>query len=566
MRWIHYGRFSTDMQNPTSIEDQLRICTERADREGWTFVGAYEDRGITGTTHLRPGYQRLLEDARQGKFDLVVAEALDRVSRDQEHLAHFYKQLEFHEVKFYTLSEGWISAIHIGLGGTMGALYVKQLAEKTHRGLRGRIEAGKSGGGLTYGYDVVRTPRPDGTFDVGGRKINEAEAAVVRRIFESYASGTPPRKIAWALNEEGITGPRGKGWGASTINGNAERGVGILNNPLYVGKLVWNKLRYVKDPDTGKRLSRVNDAADVIEKDVPELRMVSDELWVRVKARQKQVSFTVTGAAKQPWDRRRPRYLLSGIAKCGVCGGGFVTISQTHMGCATARNKGMCENRLAIARDKLEATVVAGLRHHLMAPDLFKEFCDAFIAEVNRGRMNASAERAGAEAEMAKIKRRLRQMLDAIGEGVSARTLKDEMLALEAREDVLKAKLEATPEQKVLLNPGMAEAYRSRVAALQEALAKADADKDAAEAIRSLVDKVLLMPKDGKLVIDLYGEIGPILKLAMAQKGRDVLGPVTEQLVMVAGACSRVRYSSGRRRSWRVPRGCEIEDRHQLAA
>lgn len=185
----------------------------------------------------------------------------------------------------------------------------------------------------------------------------------------------------------------------------------------------------------------------MIEKDVPELRIVSDELWARVKARQQQVSFTVTGAAKLPWDRRRPRYLLSGLAKCGACGGGFVTISQTHMGCATARNKGMCDNRLAIARDKLEATVLAGLRHHLMAPDLFKEFCDAYISEVNRARMGASADRAAAEAELAKIKRRLRRGWRA------GPDLEDELLALEAREDVLKAKLEATPEQKVLLNP-----------------------------------------------------------------------------------------------------------------
>lgn len=540
MRWIHCGRFSTDMQNPTSIEDQLRVCTERCQREGWTFVGAYEDRAMTGTTHLRPGYQKLLHDVRQGKFDVVVAEALDRVSRDPEHLAHLYKQLTFNGVKFFTLSEGWISEIHIGLGGTMGALYVKQLSEKTHRGLRGRVEAGKSGGGLTFGYDVVRTPRPDGTFDVGGRKINVSQAKVIVRIFEAYAAGTPPRKIAWALNEEGVAGPRGKGWGASTINGNAERGVGILNNPLYVGKLVWNKLKYMKDPDTGKRRSRVNADADVIEKDVPELRIVGDELWARVKARQSQVSFTVTGAAKQPWDRRLPRYLLSGLAKCGLCGGGFVTISQTHMGCATARNKGLCDNRHAIARDKLEATVLAGLRHHLMAPDLFKEFCDAYIAEMNRARMGASADRAAAEAELAKIKRRLRQIVDAIADGVSARTLKAELLALETREDVLKAKLEATPEQKVLLNPGMAEVYRAHVAAMHEALALPDADRDAAEAIRSLVEKVVLVPVDGKLAIDLYGEIGPILKLAMAKQRRDVLGPVTEQLVMVAGACNEL--------------------------
>ena len=131
MRWVHYGRFSTDIQNPTSIEDQLRVCTERCQREGWALVSAYEDRGMTGTTHLRPGYQKLLLDARQGKFDVVVAEALDRLSRDQEHLSYLHKQLTFKGVKIFTLSEGWVSEIHIGLGGTMGALYVKQLAEKT---------------------------------------------------------------------------------------------------------------------------------------------------------------------------------------------------------------------------------------------------------------------------------------------------------------------------------------------------------------------------------------------------------------------------------------------------
>lgn len=183
MRWVHYGRLSTDMQSAASIEDQLRICRERCDREGWSFVGAYEDRAMSGTTRLRLGYQRLLNDARQGKFDVVVAEALDRLSRDLEDIAHLYKQLTFSGVRMFTLSEGWISEIHIGLGGTVGALYVRQLSEKTHRGLRGRVEAGKSGGGLTYGYDVVRTQKPDGTFDVGGRRTNDVEAAVVLGIF-----------------------------------------------------------------------------------------------------------------------------------------------------------------------------------------------------------------------------------------------------------------------------------------------------------------------------------------------------------------------------------------------
>jgi len=184
-----------------------------------------------------------MADAAKGKFDLVYAEALDRMSRDQEDVAGVYKRLRFADVRIITLAEGEISELHVGLKGTMNALYLTDLADKTRRGFRGRVEAGRSGGGLTYGYDVVRTPRPDGTVEVGDRRINEAEAKVVERVFREYASGLSPRTIALGLNQDGIAGPRDRGWGASTINGNAARGTGILNNRIYIGKLVWNKLR-----------------------------------------------------------------------------------------------------------------------------------------------------------------------------------------------------------------------------------------------------------------------------------------------------------------------------------
>lgn len=84
------------------------------------------------------------------------------------------------------------------------------------------------------------------------------------------------------------------------------------------------------------------------------------------------------------WDRRRPRYLLSGLLKCGACGGGYSKISAHLFGCSTARNKGTCDNRLNIRRDVLEATIFNGLKQHLMEPTLFKEFADEFIRETNR--------------------------------------------------------------------------------------------------------------------------------------------------------------------------------------
>ena len=179
-----------------------------------------------------------MQDAQARKFDLVLSESLDRISRDQEDIAGVYKRLRFAGIELLTLSEGPISELHIGLKGTMGALYLKDLADKTRRGLRGRVEAGKSGGGNSYGYDVVVRFAETGEPERGERRVNDAEAAIVRHIFGEYVAGKSPKAIAYALNKQKVAGPSGKGWGASTINGNWRRGTGILNNELYIGRLV----------------------------------------------------------------------------------------------------------------------------------------------------------------------------------------------------------------------------------------------------------------------------------------------------------------------------------------
>src|SRR6267143_2873533 len=150
-----YARYSSDNQRDASIEDQVRICREKAEREKWTIVSIYKDAGISGASMiLRPGIQTLLQDAQRQQFDVVLAEALDRISRDQADAATLFKHLRFAGVPIITLAEGEISELHVGLQGTMNALFLKDLAAKTHRGLRGRVEKGKSGGGLCY--DVVK--------------------------------------------------------------------------------------------------------------------------------------------------------------------------------------------------------------------------------------------------------------------------------------------------------------------------------------------------------------------------------------------------------------------------
>ncbi|MCH2038149.1 MAG: recombinase family protein [Rickettsiales bacterium] len=143
-----YARYSNEeLQTDLSIEDQIRVNKQRAEQEGWEIVNCYTDHGISGaSTLLRPGIQQMVQDGLAGKYDIVLAEALDRISRDQEDIAGIYKRMTFAGIQMFTLSEGLINEMHIGLKGTMNAIFLKDLADKTRRGLRGRVENGKSGG------------------------------------------------------------------------------------------------------------------------------------------------------------------------------------------------------------------------------------------------------------------------------------------------------------------------------------------------------------------------------------------------------------------------------------
>src|ERR1041385_7239735 len=145
--------------------DQIRLCRARIEAEGWRYLDAYTDRRLSGATALRPAYQALLEDARHGRFQIVVAEALDRLSRDQEDVAGLLKRLRFAGVRLFTLAEGEIGELHAGLKGTMNAVFLKDLADKTRRGLSGRVKEGRSAGVLSFGYEIGREG------DVGGEPI-----------------------------------------------------------------------------------------------------------------------------------------------------------------------------------------------------------------------------------------------------------------------------------------------------------------------------------------------------------------------------------------------------------
>lgn len=147
-----YARFSTDLQNERSIEDQLSLCQSYAEREGLSVISTYEDRARSGGSVMgREGLLRMLDQARERSFDVVIVEALDRLSRDMEDLAGIHKRLSFLGIEIRAVHEGVVNTVLVGLRGLVGQLYREDNPHKVRRGLAGRVKQGLAGGGLTYG-------------------------------------------------------------------------------------------------------------------------------------------------------------------------------------------------------------------------------------------------------------------------------------------------------------------------------------------------------------------------------------------------------------------------------
>jgi site-specific DNA recombinase len=507
-----YARYSTDLQSIHSVEDQIRLCREYANRQGWVITHTFSDSAISGANLLRPGIQKTLEGIRERAFDVLLSESLDRLSRSQEDAPHIFNRAQHSDIEIVTLEEGVITELHIGLKGTMSALQLKQIAEKTRRGLSGVAKRGQSAGGTAYGYEPIRQMGDNGKPIRGNRRIVESEAAVVNRIFRDYVIGKSPKRIAADLNKEGIKAPTGGDWGQSTINGNRKRGNGILNNELYVGKQVWNRQRFVKNPDTGRREARPNPESEWIITDVPELRIVPQELRDQVRAQQQMLEH----AGPAMWTSRRPKGLLSGLLKCGCCGGGFAKMAARHSGCSTARNKGTCDNMLTIRVDLLEEQVIGALRSRLMNEELSRKFCEEYARHMEKLRREHNSSLSGYRAEYERNKREVQKVIEAIADGVSPSLIRDRANQLADRQVVLESLLAETHDIPVLLHPKMSERYHEEVRNLLTSLNEPEHREESAIIVRNLIDRIVLTPADDRqgLTIDLHGDLAGILQIA----------------------------------------------------
>jgi len=518
MRAVIYARYSSDLQSETSIDDQVRQCRELAKRHDMVVTDVFTDYAISGgTLNNRPGMLSLMKAAKLGAFDVVIAEALDRISRDQEDIAAIYKRLNHAGVRIITQSEGEVNELHIGLKGTMNALFLKDLAIKTRRGQRGRVEAGKIPGGNSFGYKIVRRILEDGTVSTGEREIDPDQAAIIKRIFKDYAEGKTPRLIAAALNAEGTPSPRGGQWNASTINGSRQRRNGILNNELYIGHITYNRQRFIKDPETGKRISRLNPEHEWVITDVPALRIIDEETWniaQTIKARY---------SSRCGNKRQTKKRLLTGLVKCGSCGGAMTIIGRERYYCSARRERGTCDSSVGIKAAEIETRVLTGLKDILAGnEDLIDAFAQEFKAEVTRLRKHRSSHERQTQKEMNKVNTSIKRCLTFITEGDGDPGLvRDELKALEVRKRNLERAIKNTlDDAKIEVHPNMAELYRKQVIELQSLLTDEASRPQAMDIIRSMIDRIEVHKGDDpkKADVILVGALAQILDFAQQNK------------------------------------------------
>ena len=460
-RAVIYARYSTDKQKDASIDDQVRNCKQFAEDKGFVVVNIYSDQAISGSNNRRPDYLQMYADGEAKKFDVLLVDDLSRLSRNDLEMKRIVNRFKFWGLRIVGISDGFDSdsksyKIQSSVRGLINEVYLDDLRDKTHRGMTGQALKGNNCGGRCYGYkhiveeDLIRKDEHGRPLIIATKRIvDEDQAGWLRKIFQWYADGYSPRYIAEELNKAGARSTRGGTWAASAIYGDMRTDTGLLNNELYIGRFNWNKSQWVKDPDTGKRKRLGREKAEWVVTEIPELRIIDDNLWSRVKARQKEQFLKTAEHRKKSHSRARlgagPKYLLSGLLKCGCCGANYILVDYYRYGCAVHKDRGpaACTNSLKVTRKLLETKILHGIKTELFTAEgisIFRREVQRFLKEK---KLQQKPETTSLNKKLAEIETEITNIMNAIKAGILTQTTKSQLLTAEAQRDEIAELLKA---------------------------------------------------------------------------------------------------------------------------
>lgn len=454
-----YARYSTDRQSEASIADQIRICREYASARGWRVSSQHSDEGISGAAlGNRPGANQALAALQAG--DALLVSDLSRLSRSQD-IAPLLSRLRHRGVRVIGVQDGFDSdartaRMQAGLSGIMSEEFRAMVGDRSWSALETRARDGRPTGGKAY-----------------------ENLEVIKEIFHRWADGDTLRAIASDLNRRGIPSP-GAAWSREKRrkDGRWLRSSlhELLRNERYAGRLIWNRSRWVRDPDTGKRQRRERPREEWI---VREIEPVIDRsLWDRAQSRFRPLRAGRGGA---------PRYLLSGLLTCGLCGSRLTVVggSQHRYRCGSFSAGGLeaCGNSASVPRKIAEDLILAPVVDDLLSP--------AAIEAGVRAMRQAAAPVPRENEEVVTLERLVR-------DGILSSDV-----ARPALEEARRKAAEAMANQPALLasRPTPA-AWRAAVAGMREIL-EGDDIPAARETLRALLGEIICRPGDGAMIAEL---------------------------------------------------------------
>ena len=484
-----YARYSSELQNPRSCDDQVTELRQALERRGGNFDRklVFSDSEVSGGIWQRDGLQALLMAVEGGRVRRVFVEDLSRLSRDKEDAARIEKLLAFYEVPVVTLDgmvyDGTVgSSLAFTFQSAGAAQYLKDLGAKTRRGLRGAHRNGTSTGGSCYGYRV----------DDKKMLVDEHQAAVVRRIFALYLQGHGYAVIAQKLNGEDVPAPRGRrrqidGWMHSCIRE-------MLRNPKYIGQFSFGARKWQRHPITRKRVKRLNAEADVLRTERPDLAIVDRETWDAVQAKLAEHA-RAYGARELP--HRKTPYLLTGLLKCACCG----SLMQINGGsqdryyrCTSNRKRGTCENRLSVRESLAKKRVLDAMSSALASPEAINHIRHRLAEKLGSLSRDSAVEAKERAARLERTEERIRGLIVMQAEGDRSPMVAQMRSDLEAQVETERGAIEelrAQAEAPIRLPP--VELITERVLAL-----RALADSGEVEAARATLKRYL---RDGSIIL-----------------------------------------------------------------
>lgn len=412
------ARYSTDNQNPDSIEVQVQKCREWCHQQGIPILGIYADEATSGMKDSRPQYENMMMQLRQGIGDTVVIYDQSRMFRKMTAWFAFRDELTAMGVRVISVTQPMIGKdlrdptnfLTEGSMALFNQIWALQSRQKTMEKMRFMARNGQhTGGKPALGYQVK-----DGRLE-----ICEEEAAIVRRIFTEYASGMSYRDIIAGLNRDGLKTKRGNAFGTNSLHD-------LLHNEKYIGVLVYGQSPYRED---GSRNTHSKDGTNMIRIEDAIPAIVSKELFESVQQRMAQNKRQQGG---RPPVRRE--YPLKGKVFCGECKSAMsISTSQQKYNYYRCTGKKRLHNCDAppISADYLETRVADAIRMMLGRPDdtncLIRILRDQ-AQQIQAGAVNRLQNLIQKEKE---VTTKLNNAVEAVLNGLASQTIQDRIRDLE---------------------------------------------------------------------------------------------------------------------------------------